>query len=163
MPDASPGADRLTWEQVDARLRELLELDPDERERHLETLGQSEPALARRLSGLLDASGRIAALDSNEVLAELAQTTVAHLACRRVGERFGEWELQQLLGSGGMADVYLAQRPIAEGVQKAAIKLVHVPGAGWSTESLVREAKVLARLSDPRIARLLDFGRTAAG
>src|SRR5690606_24165607 len=61
------------------------------------------------------------------------------------------------------ADVYLARRAIADGVQKAAVKLVHVPGPGWSTESLAREAKVLARLSDPRIARLLDFGRTAAG
>ncbi len=163
MPDAAPDAVVLTWEQVDARLRELLDLDPDERARHLERLGQAEPVLARRLAGLLDASERIAALDSTEVLAELAQNTVAHLASKRIGRRFGEWELVDLLGSGGMADVYLAQRPIAGGYQKAAIKLVHAPGAGWSTESLVREAKVLAKLSDPHVARLLDFGRAGAG
>ena len=163
MPTAGPDHESLGWERVDAHLQALLELEPDARREHLLSLSDAEPALARRLERLLEASARVAPLDSNELLCEAAHATFAQLARRRVGERFGEWELLQLLGSGGMADVYLAQRAIADGVQQAAVKLVHAPGAGWSTESLVREARVLARLSDPHIARLLDFGRTGAG
>ena len=153
----------LSWEQVDARLRELLELDEPDQARHLEALRVTEPALARRLARLLDSAERVAPLDSNELLAGVAQGTFAQLASGREGQRFGDWRLQRLLGSGGMADVHLAVRPIEQGEQRAAIKLVHVPGATWSAEAVVREAQVLARLSDPRIARLLDFGRSDAG
>jgi predicted Ser/Thr protein kinase len=163
MPSDPSVSTDLSWQRIDACLRELLELEAPEQARHLESLHQSEPELAQRLQRLLGVSGRIAGLDSNEVLAGVAQAGFAELTGSREGQRFGEWELQQRIGSGGMADVYLAVRPIENGVQQAAIKLVHVPGAGWSTESLAREAQVLARLSDPRIARLLDFGRTAAG
>jgi tetratricopeptide (TPR) repeat protein len=161
--ESAPGAEAPTWEQLDARLRELLELEPEAREQHLAALHLSSPALARRLARLLDASGRAAGLESQDILAGFARDTLDHVATRRVGQHFGAWELQELLGSGGMADVYLAARPIDTGVQRAAIKLVHLSGAGWSAESLVREAQVLARLSDPRIARLLDFGRSPAG
>ena len=124
----------LSWEQVDARLRELLELDEPDQARHLEALRVTEPALARRLARLLDSAERVAPLDSNELLAGVAQGTFAQLASGREGQRFGDWRLQRLLGSGGMADVHLAVRPIEQGEQRAAIKLVHVPGATWSAE-----------------------------
>jgi predicted Ser/Thr protein kinase len=163
MPSDTPASGDLSWERIDAHLRELLELDAPEQARHLESLHRSDPELARRLARLLDVSGRVAGLEPSQVLAGVAQAGFAGFAGSRVGQRFGEWELQQRIGSGGMADVYLAARPIEHGVQQAAVKLVHTAGAGWSAESLVREAQVLARLSDPRIARLLDFGRTASG
>jgi serine/threonine protein kinase len=163
MSTAEPSNDPLSWERVDRALRELLDLEADEQALHLDALRRAEPAMATRLERLLQASGQAPAFDSAEFIAGVAQTALREVSRHRSGQHFGAWELRELLGSGGMADVYLATRAIDDDLQSAAIKLVHVPGAGWSTESLVREAQVLARLSDPRIARLLDFGRTDAG
>src|SRR5690606_39903471 len=85
-PMDAPGEDRgapaegLSWERVDARLRELLELEPEAQQQHLDGLRETEPGLARRLARLLDASSRVSALNTNEVLAEVAHTTFTHLA-----------------------------------------------------------------------------------
>src|ERR1022692_2719899 len=45
----------------------------------------------------------------------------------RVGEILGVWRLGQLLGSGGMGDVYLAERIDGVVRQTAAIKILRAP------------------------------------
>jgi serine/threonine protein kinase len=163
MTTEEPSPDPLPWERVDRALQDLLEREPEDQLAHLEALRHADPRLAARLERLLQVSAQAPAFDSAEFIAGVAQTALREVSRHRSGQRFGAWELRELIGSGGMADVYLAVRSIDDDTQVAAIKLVHVPGTGWSTESLVREAQVLARLSDPRIARLFDFGRTDAG
>ena len=81
----------------------------------------------------------------------------------QTGDRLGAWTLAGELGQGGMGRVYLAERSDGHYNQRAAIKLL----AGWSTPDalaqLARERQILAGLSHPHIARLIDGGSTPRG
>ncbi|HEX3948255.1 MAG TPA: protein kinase [Steroidobacteraceae bacterium] len=75
------------------------------------------------------------------------------------GERVGPYELIQLLGAGGMAEVWLAKR--ADGVFKrdVALKLPsHARVRRDLEQRFARERDILASLEHPHIARLYDAG-----
>jgi hypothetical protein len=79
---------------------------------------------------------------------------------RASGERCGAFTIERLLARGGVGEVYLA-RSESSGEQ-VALKLL----ADFSPSAAVRferEAKILRRLSHPRIVALREFGRTAEG
>jgi serine/threonine protein kinase len=80
------------------------------------------------------------------------------------GGRCGPYELVRLLGRGGMGAVFLAQRTDGEVEQRVAIKFVRNTAEGPAfRDRFLRERQILASLSHPGIARLLDAGHTAAG
>jgi eukaryotic-like serine/threonine-protein kinase len=81
-----------------------------------------------------------------------------------IGAQIGVFKLQKELGRGGMGAVYLATRIDGEFEQQAAVKLIK---RGMDTDFVVRrfrhERQILASLSHPHIARLIDGGTTADG
>jgi len=80
------------------------------------------------------------------------------------GQRLGPYRILRKLGSGGMGDVYLAERADEEYQQQVAIKLVRSGVFSAQVHSRLRqERQILARLQHPNIARLMDGGRTADG
>jgi serine/threonine protein kinase/dipeptidyl aminopeptidase/acylaminoacyl peptidase len=83
---------------------------------------------------------------------------------QRIGTRVGPYRIESILGHGGMGAVYRAARDDGEFHQVVAIKLVRA--AAESPETMQRfrqERQILARLSHPNIARLLDGGSTDQG
>src|SRR5580698_363225 len=73
------------------------------------------------------------------------------------GEEYGRFRLQALIGKGGMGVVYRAVR--TDGVpQSVAVKLLRGFIHDATSGRFVREAKILARLDHPAIARLIDVG-----
>ncbi len=79
-------------------------------------------------------------------------------------QRVGSYELDRLLGRGGMGAVYLAHRADGQFDQKVAIKLIDLPLATeLFRERFRQERQILAELQHPYIARLLDGGVTAEG
>jgi tetratricopeptide (TPR) repeat protein len=80
------------------------------------------------------------------------------------GKRVGPYELDHLLGRGGMGAVYLAHRADGQFEQQVAIKLIDLPLAtDVFRERFRQERQILAELQHPYIARLLDGGVTADG
>jgi serine/threonine-protein kinase len=77
----------------------------------------------------------------------------------RVGEILGVWRLGQLLGSGGMGDVYLAERIDGVVRQRAAIKILRAQYKG----DIQDEAGTLQRLNHPNIVRYFDSGLAEDG
>ena len=72
-----------------------------------------------------------------------------------VGQQFGNYRLIQLLGSGGFAEVYLAEhRQLG---MKAAIKILHTHLASDEINAFRQEARTIADLKHPHIIRVLDF------
>lgn len=75
------------------------------------------------------------------------------------------YRLLRQLGRGGMGVVYLAERRLGDGTQPVALKLLDA--GGWPEDQAVRrltsEAHILARLSHPHIAGLLDAGHLSDG
>jgi serine/threonine-protein kinase len=94
---------------------------------------------------------------------------------RRLGRRLhearamGSYRLTELLGRGGMGEVWRAEHRLL--ASSAAIKLVRPEVLGASNEADVklalrrfeREARATAALSSPHTIRLFDFGTTSEG
>jgi len=79
-------------------------------------------------------------------------------------QQVGNYRLIELLGTGGMGNVYLADRDDRQFEHRVAIKLLH-PGRR-DPDLLQRfrtERQMLANLEHPNIARLLDGGETESG
>jgi tetratricopeptide (TPR) repeat protein len=79
------------------------------------------------------------------------------------GWRCGPYRLLELAGRGGMGAVYLAERADGEVSQRVAVKLLPVGAGEFQRERLLHERQILASLSHPNIARLLDAGHLGNG
>jgi serine/threonine-protein kinase len=76
----------------------------------------------------------------------------------------GVYRIERELARGGMSTVYLAHRSDREFEQNVAIKVVcHDLSNPELEHRLLAERQILARLSHPNIARLLDGGTTPDG
>ncbi len=74
------------------------------------------------------------------------------------GTRFGDYEIQAELGSGGMGNVYRAvdvnlERPVA--LKTLASSLLDDPGF---VQRFLKEARALARLNHPNVVQVYGFG-----
>ena len=74
--------------------------------------------------------------------------------------QFGQWRTLRKIGSGGMGEVWLAERDDGEFEQRVAIKQLSYPTPGLM-QRFRQERQILARLEHPNIARLIDGGMTA--
>ena len=82
-------------------------------------------------------------------------------AVDRSGCEYGHFRLLECLGTGGMGAVYSAER--TDGVPQAvAVKLLRGSISAEGRARFLGEAKFLARLEHPAIARLIDVGIGAA-
>jgi len=111
--------------------------------------------------------GRLLAADGTRSLLEVPIELVPPAEEETVEpppSRAGPYRIAGLLGRGGMADVYAAERDDGVFAQRVAIKVLR---RGLDTADLlarfVRERSILARLEHPAIARLLDGGALADG
>ncbi len=82
----------------------------------------------------------------------------------REGQLLGPWRIVQRLGTGGMGNVWLAERADGAYAGQAAIKVLK-RGMDTATvlERFAQEQRALARMSHPHIAHLLDAGQTDDG
>jgi serine/threonine-protein kinase len=145
-----------------ALLDQLLDLTEAERQPRLAALAAQDPALHARLQRLLHAAGDDAA--SRAIAGPLAAALQASAPRPQPGECIAGYRLLRLLGEGGMATVWLAERAEGGLKREVALKLPLVPLlSGVLAERFARERDVLAALDHPHIARLFDAGVTADG
>jgi serine/threonine protein kinase len=151
--------------QLSPLLDEALPLDEAGRREWLNNLRPEYQPLAEALRAALLSDP--AENEKLEALPKLIRTrmpleaTASELA---PGSRVGPYELIQLLGVGGMAEVWLAKR--ADGAFKRDVAL-KLPNCTRFREELAerfsRERDILASLEHPNIARFYDAGVSAEG
>src|SRR5215471_9075773 len=76
-------------------------------------------------------------------------------------EQFGKYTLVRKIGTGGMAEVYLARTSVAQGLNKTlVIKKIHTAYARSRqfVTMFVDEAKIALGLNHPNIIQVFDFG-----
>jgi serine/threonine protein kinase/predicted ATPase len=79
-------------------------------------------------------------------------------------EQFGKYSLIRRIGTGGMAEVFLARTPVAQGLNKTlVIKKIHTAYARSRqfVAMFVDEAKIALSLNHPNITQVFDFGAVA--
>jgi len=78
------------------------------------------------------------------------------------GDALGAWCIGEMIGSGGMGEVYQVSRHSETFEQTGALKLARTKDAQYLTR-FEQERRLLASLEHPNIGRLIDGGQTAEG
>jgi tetratricopeptide (TPR) repeat protein len=151
-------------------LETALDLAADQREAWLAALPADSTALLPLLRRLLHTQAHpetstgdssMGMLDRAH-LADFARNT-SHVA-DQAGDRIGPYRLVRVLGEGGMATVWLAERADRAMQRSVALKIPH---SEWADRGLAdrisRECSVLASLNHPNIAHLYDAGWSEKG
>ncbi|MEO1245763.1 MAG: serine/threonine-protein kinase [Pseudomonadota bacterium] len=145
------------WERLQSLFEQAVKLHGDDREKFLSTACGDDTDLRRELHALLQADSMESGGASRFALDKDYDDEL-------VGTTIDAWKLVELIGTGGMGSVFLAQRVDGSYEQDVALKIVR---KGVDTESVVRrfemERQILARLEHPNIARLIDGGVTGDG
>jgi hypothetical protein len=88
-----------------------------------------------------------------------AKTTLPGFAA----EEFGRYKLVEMLGVGGMAEVYLArQRAVTGAAEKVVVLkriLPHLAHDGQFIEMFLQEARLAARIRHPNVVQIYDMGQ----
>ena len=146
--------DSTQWDRVRQLFHDALDAAPGERlafvrarTRDPEVLAEVESLLAAypAAEGFLDQQA-----DQRQVSEACADL--------RPGETLGSFEIVELIGAGGMGEVYRARDTRLD--RDVAIKVLsgELGDAGWRREALEREARAIAKLTHPRISTLHDVG-----
>ena len=153
------------WEQVSEVLDKALRLPLPERSAYLVEVGTGDPELRQEVESLLDSHEKAAseflnvlALPTRSIAGDASQRT------SRIGHRLGPYQIVELIGVGGMGEVFRGVRADDQYSKQVALKVVR-PGQDSSVviNRFRNERQILASLDHPNIARLLDGGTTDEG
>ena len=145
--------------RVEAIFNEALLLPEGDRPGLIEQRCEGDAILMVEVSSLLDACASEELLASARLQQSKIEANGGH-----DNKHVGAYEIDRLIGRGGMGAVYLAHRADGSFDQQVAIKLIDLPLAtDLFRERFRQERQILAGLSHPLIARLLDGGVTSEG
>ncbi|WP_428503112.1 protein kinase domain-containing protein [Roseateles sp.] len=156
--------DKARWARLSPLLDELLDLAPEQRPARLQALRQQAelgPELSTDLiEDLAELLRRQEALEAEDFLASPALSVAeAASAHNQAGQTVGAYTLEREIGQGGMGTVWLARRTDGRFEGQVAIKFLTTGLLGRGDAGrFAREGQILARLTHPHIARLLDAG-----
>lgn len=150
-----------SWERLQSLFFTALALEPAERSHWLDALSGTDEEAAREVAGML------AAHDANALRIEAGlDVRDGHgiPAPFEPGTIVGPYRIDALLGTGGMAHVYRADRVDGLYEQSVALKVLR---PGYHAAEFIRlfesERHILGRLQHPAIAAILGGGTTAQG
>lgn len=152
--------DKEQWQKVADTFNRLVDLSAEERVTALSKLAETDQEMYQVILLLLEEEESIhPALQTNAVRPWSVEEDVS-----LVGTNIGVYRLVELIGSGGMGSVFLAERSVGDFDRIVALKLIK-PG-GIKEEAIRRfrkERQILANLTHSGIARLYDGGESAEG
>lgn len=155
----------LDWQHVKTVFHAAVELPLKDRQEYLDRACGGNAWLIKEVETLL-AAHESAAADFLEdgAVCEVVERFEQETTRERIGRRLGPYQLTAELGHGGMGQVFRARRVDGQYQSEVAIKLVR---AGCESPSVrkrfLAERQILATLTHPSIARLLDGGASEDG
>ena len=148
------------WKQVQTLFKEIVDLDPGQRTERLGLVKTEDPLLYDELLTLLKADSEETSLLDGFAIEQIDLSELVSLD----GVQVGPFKIEKQIGSGGMGNVYLAQRTLGGFNQIVALKLIKFGmGTNAAISRFLDERNILARLQHPHIARLIDGGITDEG
>ena len=141
------------WTRVKQALATALARAPEDRAAYLEAIGAKDPELGREVESLLAHQAEAEFLEHPAVPAVAAPGPALG-----PGDMFGQYQIQSVLGEGGMGLVFLAQdraldRPVALKFLSAALRQQED-----ARRRFLREAKAAAALDHPYICKIYQTG-----
>ncbi len=152
----------VRWRDVLALFERVLETEDSARPEMLRVIASEQPDLYPQLLTML-AADRSAESASFIASPPPIEMNVADRDDALIGQMIGPYRVLRHIGSGGMGQVWLAERADGRYAGQVAIKLLRSFGDPLIAKRFEREGQLLARLQHPNIARLLDAGALANG
>jgi serine/threonine protein kinase/tetratricopeptide (TPR) repeat protein len=157
-----PSVDPQRWRALSPYLDDALDRPVEARPAWLADIEAKDAELAADLRALL--ADHAAAEASGYLEGGLSPGLTPGGTPAAVGQVVGAYRLLSPLGQGGMGSVWLAERCDGRFEGRAAVKLLNVSLMGRPVEGRFRrEGTILARVTHPHIAHLIDAGVTASG
>lgn len=147
-----------TWARVYPFLEQAQDVVPEELDAWLARVATEHPDIAAPLRDVLLHQG----IETSAFLERPIRLPAD--APSRIDQRVGAYTIESLLGKGGMGEVWLARRSDGHFQGKFAVKFLNL--ASYTPNALDRfrrEGRMLARLTHPNIARLIDAGAMPEG
>src|SRR5688572_23028406 len=162
-------ADAMTaerWRQVTELFEALIDVPAAERAATLEKLCGADTALRAEVEALLEASdnaGQFMEESARDYVAPMLGASTVEVD-EPIPERIGPFRIEREIGRGGMGTVYLAERDDDQFRHRVAVKLARSAFADSHTaRRFLDERQILAWLTHPNIASLVDGGVTEQG
>src|SRR5690242_3076197 len=148
--------DEERWRELLPLFDHAMDLEDDAREAWLADLARERPDTAATLRALLTENEQL------EAQRFLEQSPLASAAASLQGCTIGAYTVEEPIGEGGMGEVWRARRSDGRFERKVAVKLLHASLTSRHARTrFEREGRLLARLTHPNIAPLVDAGVTA--
>ena len=150
------------FQTIEEIYRVALDREPGRISAFLDTACNGDQVLRGKVEALLRSRERAAEFIETSAVGlttKIIQTGEAH---RLVGHTVGHYKISELLGSGGMGEVYLATDVIAG--RKAALKLLpkRFTGNAERLKRFQREARAVVALNHPNIVTVYEVGQDHA-
>jgi non-specific serine/threonine protein kinase/serine/threonine-protein kinase len=167
----NPSSEITRWREIEALFHRALELPEDARPAQILEWCNGEESMAREVMDLLAADWWVVEKMHSTQAANFGEGLSRDVGDAETdkwtGRVLGSYQLQRVLGRGGMGVVYLAERVTATGTnarQEVAVKMVRRNLRNSpAVQHFLLERDALARLEHANIARLLDGGVTEEG
>ena len=150
------------FQEIRSFFESVVPCNDDDRASALSDAREKDPELAREVEALIAAYERHASFIETP-LARLKAGRIEPVPARLKGTWIGPYELEDMIGEGGMGQVWRAEQrsPIRRTV---ALKLIK---AGMDTHEVIRrfesERQALAIMEHPAIAKVFEAGTTPLG
>jgi eukaryotic-like serine/threonine-protein kinase len=151
------------WDDVGELIEQALAAPPEVRDHILQNACGTDTERLSRARVTLAAAARAESFLSRPAAAVATDLLRSGVDADEPLTHVGAYRIVELIGRGGMGDVYLAERADDEFQRRVAVKVVR-PGLGADLVArFVSERQVLASLDHPNIAQLHDGGVASDG
>ena len=156
------------WAAISDHFDRLADLPPRKRQEKLEALELDE-AQRRQLRHLLEQHDRADSLGLDTGAPERLGLDRAETGKEDApppdwqGQRLGPWQVDEIIGRGGMSVIHRGHRADGQFEKEVAVKVLKRANLIGDGERLTEETRILARLEHPGIARLIDSGTSEKG
>lgn len=146
------------WHKVKNLLDEVLQREPFERTAYLKEVCNGDEALRTDVETFLNLHDDSSDFMGKPAVAQLAETIVGSKEKLKTGRQVNHYEIINLIGAGGMGEVYLAQDIKLH--RRVALKLLssNATSDKESNQRLLREARAAATLEHPNICGIYEVG-----
>jgi serine/threonine protein kinase/sugar lactone lactonase YvrE len=149
------------WQQICDLLDSAMALEPAQRRAYLDHHCSGDPSLRKDVDSLLAAEHDLhtSFLESPAVAQAVLERNTASEVVWAAGMKLGPYEIQSLLGAGGMGEVYRARDTRLDRTVAIKVLPAHLSSDALRRQRFEREARAISALQHPNICTLYDVGR----
>ncbi len=150
------------WKQIEQIYDGALELDASRRAAFLDRACADDEGLRREVTSLLASDARAGSFLAAPAAEVMAQAIASEPVPTSIGRQIGPYQVQSLLGTGGMGEVYLAEDTRLG--RKVAIKLLPVEFTAQPERArrFAQEARAASALNHPNIITIHEIGEVGS-